>query len=84
MKKTISQQRADLKAKLKRLEEIEQAEKMRGHQKFTKIVLRAAQAARLDFSKIDEVALTQGLQKLFAKLVHVPGAESQDSAPAQN
>ena len=84
MKKTIDQQRADLKAKLKKLEEIEQAEKTRGHEKFTKIVLRAAQAARLDFSKIDEVALTQSLQKLFAKLVHVPGAESQDSAPAQN
>lgn len=83
MKKTIDQQRADLKAKLKKLEEIEQAEKVRGHEKFTKLVLRAAQAARVDFSKIDESILTQGLQKLFTKLVHV-GAESQDSAPAQN
>ena len=54
MKKTIEQQRADLKAKLKRLEEIEQAEKARGHEKFTKIVLRAAQAARLDFSRSEE------------------------------
>jgi hypothetical protein len=84
MKKTIDQQRADLKAKLKKLEEIEQAEKARGHEKFTKMVLRAAQAARLDISKIDEVVLTQSLQKLFAKLALVPSAEFQDSARTQS
>ena len=69
MKKTIEQQRADLRAKLKKLEEIEQAEQNRHQDKFSKIVLRAAIAARVNFSQIDEVDLTTGLQKLFSELV---------------
>ena len=71
MKKSIEQQRADLKAKLKKLEEIEQAEQTRQQEKFSKIVLRAAQAARVNFSEIDEVAFTKGLQKMFTELVKI-------------
>lgn len=71
MKKTIEQQRADLKAKLKKLEEIEQAEQTRQQEKFSKIVLRAAQAARVNFLEIDEVVFTKGLQKLFTELVKI-------------
>lgn len=69
MKKTIEQQRSELKAKLKKLEEIEQAEQARQQEKFSKIVLRAAQAARVNFLEIDEVAFAESLQKVFAGLV---------------
>lgn len=69
MKKTIEQQRSELKAKLKKLEEIEQAEQMRHQEKFSKMVLRAATAARVNFLEIDEVAFTKDLQKLFTELV---------------
>ena len=69
MKKTIEQQRSELKAKLKKLEEIEQAEQMRHQEKFSKMVLRAATAARVNFLEIDEVAFTEDLQKLFTELV---------------
>jgi uncharacterized NAD(P)/FAD-binding protein YdhS len=68
MKKSIEQQRADLKAKLKKLEEVEQAERTRHQDKFLKVVLRAAIAARVNFSQLDEVALTKVLQKLFLEL----------------
>lgn len=84
MKKTIDQQRAELKAKLKKLEELQQAEKAREQEKFAKIVFRCAQAARLDFSKIDESTLTQSLQKMFIELSSTISAESQNSAHAQN
>lgn len=66
--KTIEQQRSDLKSKLKKLEEIEQAEKNRHQEKFSKVVLRAAQAARVNFLEIDDVALGESLQKVFAGL----------------
>jgi uncharacterized NAD(P)/FAD-binding protein YdhS len=69
MKKTIEQQRSDLKAKLKKLEEVEQAEQARHQVKFSKVVLRAAIAARVNFSQLDEVALTKVFQKFFSELV---------------
>jgi hypothetical protein len=69
MKKTIEQQRSDLKDRLKKLEEVEQAEQTRHQDKFLKVVLRAAIAARVNFSQLDQVALTKVLQKLFSELV---------------
>jgi hypothetical protein len=69
MKKTIEQQRAELKVKLKKLEEIEHAEQTRQQEKFLKVVLRVAQAARVNFLEIDEVALIESLQNVFGGLV---------------
>lgn len=83
MKKTIEVQKAELQARLKKLEQKEVAASAEAREKSVRIFLKLGEAAakknKVDLSKVDPEKLKVIFQKVFSELAYLEDAKPADS-----